>query len=305
MTARLHELVARRGAGRVTGDRAQLPGPGHSNRDRSLSLRDTGETLLWHSFAGDAQTDVVAYLDGLGAEIRWMPEREFTPRRRPRPGGARRGRAQRSVSAETARKSERARTIWSQAHAVSLGDPVWTYLTVARRLPADIVDDAARAGALRLHAGAPRRPMMVALVQDRDGRAQAIHRTYLRPDGRGKADMRSPRLMLGRVGGGAVRLGPPHNGVVALAEGIETALAFRALHGLTCWAALSAAGVQSFQPPASIDALILAIDSDDNGASAAAAERLAARLHGRMRCIVAPPSVGRDWADEWEARHAR
>ena len=48
----------------------------------------------------------------------------------------------------------------------------------------------------------------------------AIHRTYLAPDGSGKADVPKPRMMLGSVAGGAVRLGQVgEHGVVGLAEG--------------------------------------------------------------------------------------
>jgi hypothetical protein len=36
-----------------------------------------------------------------------------------------------------------------------------------------------------------------------------IHRTWLQPDGLAKASFREPRLSLGPIGGGAVRLAPP------------------------------------------------------------------------------------------------
>ena len=39
----------------------------------------------------------------------------------------------------------------------------------------------------------------------------------------------------------------PDAAELAVAEGIETALAFRDLHGLTCWAALSTTGLRRFQ----------------------------------------------------------
>jgi hypothetical protein len=56
------------------------------------------------------------------------------------------------------------------------------------------------------------------------GKNFAVHRTYLRPDGSGKAGLQGgDRLMLGAVAGGAVRLsGGPARLVVA--EGIETGL---------------------------------------------------------------------------------
>jgi len=81
--------------------------------------------------------------------------------------------------------------------------------------------------ALRFHpeawhgATARRIPALVALVNGGDG--FAVHRTYLRADGSGKAAVDPPKAMLGAVAGGAVRLtdGP---GPLVVAEGIETAL---------------------------------------------------------------------------------
>jgi hypothetical protein len=49
-------------------------------------------------------------------------------------------------------------------------------------------------------------PTMVAAVQAPDRSITGIHRTYLRADGTGKAQVPSPRKMLGTISGGAVRL---------------------------------------------------------------------------------------------------
>jgi hypothetical protein len=62
---------------------------------------------------------------------------------------------------------------------------------------------------------------MVALVEGSD--AFAVHRTYLLPDGSGKAAIDPDKMMLGAVAGGAVRLTDGPGGLV-VAEGIETAL---------------------------------------------------------------------------------
>jgi putative DNA primase/helicase len=68
-------------------------------------------------------------------------------------------------------------------------------------------------------------PALIAIVRDVEGERIAIHRTYLAPDGSGKADVPKPRMMLGSVTGGTMRLRDVgEQGVVGLAEGIETAL---------------------------------------------------------------------------------
>jgi hypothetical protein len=68
---------------------------------------------------------------------------------------------------------------------------------------------------------------MIAMVEGAGG--AAVHRTYLRADGAGKADVTQAKMMLGRCAGGAVRLsdGP---GPLVVAEGIETAPPLQ--HGL-------------------------------------------------------------------------
>ena len=68
-------------------------------------------------------------------------------------------------------------------------------------------------------------PAMVALVEHVERGPMAVHCTYLRPDGSGKADIEKPKAIFGPVGGGAVRFGMPRAGEwLAVAEGIETAL---------------------------------------------------------------------------------
>src|SRR3546814_16940027 len=65
-------------------------------------------------------------------------------------------------------------------------------------------------------------PAMVAGVQAADGRVVAIHRTYLLPNGRGKAGVSTPKMALGALTGAAVRLAATTDTVV-LCEGIEDA----------------------------------------------------------------------------------
>lgn len=146
-------------------------------------------------------------------------------------------------------------------------------------------------------------PAMLGLVRSLAGEVVALHRTYLQEDGEAvrKAAIPKPRMMLGRSGGGAVRLAPlgPH-GVVGLCEGIETGLAaMLACPGLPVWAALSTAGLeQALLPPEARRVVILA-DHDASGAGMRAAEATAAklRLEGREVSIALPPTEGDDVND--------
>lgn len=108
--------------------------------------------------------------------------------------------------------------------------------------------------------------------------------------------------MYGPVGGGAVRLAPIGlDGVLALAEGVETAAAFWALKGVPTWAALSTAGLQTFVLPAGVRRLLIGADNDDAGAGLRAARDLAERARRVCDVEVHPAPEGMDWADVAEA----
>jgi hypothetical protein len=78
-------------------------------------------------------------------------------------------------------------------------------------------------------------PMMVGAVV-RDDRLVAIHRTFLRADGTRKADLDPAKLTLGTCKGASVPLAPA-GPILAIAEGIETALSFMQATGIPTWSA--------------------------------------------------------------------
>jgi len=146
------------------------------------------------------------------------------------------------------------------------------------------------------HPTAKRFPALVAMVEGAD--AFAAHRTFLRADGLGKADVEPAKAMLGGTQGGAVRLaeGP---GPLVVAQGIETALSLASglLRGpATIWAALSTSGLRGLHLPAQAGRLTIAADGDKPGREAANA--LAERAHGLgWRVSLLPAPEGRDWND--------
>lgn len=153
-----------------------------------------------------------------------------------------------------------------------------------------------------------RLPAMVALVQDPEGNAVNVHRTFLQ-NGR-KAPLQAPRKMMrGDVpDGAAIRLGK-HDGRLGIAEGIETALAVKARFGITCWSALDAEKLAKFIPPEDVTELHIFGDHDHNFAGQCAAYRLAHRVAvrkdgPRVAGVFIPETPGKDWADEPELEHA-
>ena len=65
------------------------------------------------------------------------------------------------------------------------------------------------------------------------------------------------------------------------------------------WAAVSANGLATVQPPPGVKRIELWADRDESGTGQAAAEKAAARLYGEGFDVVVllPPQVGRDWLD--------
>ena len=210
------------------------------------------------------------------------------------------------------RKRAVLRRIWGEACPITTGDPVDTYLR-QRGLHLPLADIPA---VLRYH---PRlvyvhetgqrtdHPAMVARVDDADGHAVTLHRTYLAPDGR-KATVPEPKKLMspaisGATRGGAIRLYPASE-TLAIAEGIETALAVRLATALPVWAALCAGGLARLIVPAEV--LLVVICADHDAAGLGAAQTLAQRLLVAQRRvkILTPDTPGADWADLQEVGHA-
>jgi phage/plasmid primase-like uncharacterized protein len=143
-------------------------------------------------------------------------------------------------------------------------------------------------------------PAMVAAVQAPDRHISAVHRTYLAPDGRGKASVDEPKMSLGPLSGGAVRLcaAAPE---LAIAEGIETALSFMQATGIATWAALSTSGMCSIilpsLPLAATVYVCVDLDPKSHAGEKAAAEA-AQRFAAEGRTVkLATPLVGKDMND--------
>jgi hypothetical protein len=147
---------------------------------------------------------------------------------------------------------------------------------------------------------------MVALVTDAADRPLAMHRTWLAPGGAGKAALDPPRMTLGPVGGGAVRLCRWRPGVpLVIGEGIETSLAAGLILGVPAWAALSARNLARVPFPNGLTHLLIAADADPPGQRGAweAADGFTAR---GLRVEVLTPDADRtDFNDVLQRRLAR
>ena len=135
-------------------------------------------------------------------------------------------------------------------------------------------------------------PAVVAPVLAPDGEIVAVHRTFLDPRGAGKADVPQPKKLTlavrpGASRGAAIRLSPLAE-TLALAEGIETALAVSEATGVPVWSTVSAPGMHSIVVPTGVTTVEIWADGDESGERAA--EALATRLHaeGKQVFVLLP-----------------
>lgn len=188
-----------------------------------------------------------------------LPRPEPDPDPKPRP------------SIAPAGSPESARRLFAMSQPIS-GTVVETYL---RKRGIAVLHGT---GALRFHPRCYYRPdkhsptetwpAMIASVTGLDGRITGAQRTWLSPDGGGKASVDTPRRAMGDLLGNGVRFGQAHD-VMAAGEGIETMLSLRmVLPCLPAAAALSAAHLSAILFPTTLRRLYIARDDDPAGDSA-------------------------------------
>ena len=267
-------------AGRNT---VRCPGPGHSFRDRSLSVSFTGDDFTVFSFAGDDWKlcrDHVRDRLGLG---------DFQPTaRRPAPVII-------APAPDDRDRTQRAISIWNEARPIEQ-TPAERYLA-SRGV-------AYNGEALRWHPACPfgkeRYGCIVALVRNIvTNDPQAIHRTAIDASGR-----RRDRKALGPIGSGTVKLvdNADVTTVIAIGEGIETAMSIRNLpnmESIPVWSVISAPGIASFPALPGIEAVWIAADNDASGTGRKAAISAAERFMGANieTIIVEPLCTGTDLND--------
>lgn len=134
-------------------------------------------------------------------------------------------------------------------------------------------------------------PAMIAAVTDLNGQITGVHRTWLAPDGKGKAPVDTPRKAMGDLLGHAVRFGVPDE-VMAAGEGIESVLSVREVSlGMAMAAALSAAHLAAVAFPDALRRLYIIRDNDPAGDWAR--DSLVERAHAAgIEAIVLSPVLG-------------
>lgn len=203
--------------------------------------------------------------------------------------------------------------IWASAHPISPEDSAFAYLRsrcIMGEIPSSLKAlDALRYAQMSEEEGTWESAFyegMIAEIVNSDGQRVNLHRTYLK--GGRKAPVKNVKKVLSHdVSGCAIRLGAiREDGVLGLAEGIETALSASELFGVPVWSVIAAFNFKNFFPPKGVRKLILFADSDANFVGQREAFSAAAELRRRYPELGIevrfPDAVGCDWNDVLLAR---
>jgi putative DNA primase/helicase len=225
--------------------------PAHEDRSPSLSIAD-GENgrILVRCFAGCDGAEIIRVLKSRGLLRDSAPQRievlqPSTPEHDDR------------------QKIEFALNLWRNRRPFT-GSSAQKY--VETRIPGLIVREDWPLG---FHPTCPfgkeRLPAMLALMTDAESNEPCgVHRTALKPDGSGKAEIESPKMMLGRAKNAVVRLSPDDEVSygLGLVEGIENGLTILSCGWNPVWCALSAGGIRDFPVLQGIECLTIFADHD-------------------------------------------
>jgi len=282
----LHAIVRAVGGDLYQGGaRANIPAPGHSRCDRSISLLLSQGRLIVHGFGGadwraalqmlreQGLIDADGRVVGIGSSLAVAPDR--------------------SCRARTVRN------LWEGAAPITAASLSFSHLRRRR-----VLSDPSRIADLRHHACAPisvyreksaTRPALVAGVRAPGGDLTAVELTYLDPNGCRAVGLRLSRKTVGLVpAGAAVRLASAASEML-VAEGVMTALSAIERFELPGWALMAANNLAAWTPPDGVRQVLIAADRGAVGQGAA--ERLRRRLlaGGLGVCIRLPDPPFGDW----------
>ena len=283
----LHRIVAALGGDLYSGGRrANVPAPGHSAQDRSVSLLLTGDRVLIHGFGRSDWRIIRAHLQDLG----------FVDDAGRLTGGGRAGES--TPGPDPRLRLQTAADLWAGRRGMGGGDPAHRYLE--RRA----VQHPGAASNLGFHPEAPVSvyrphgrglPALIARISDEEDRLTAVELTYLDRNGRLASGLAVSRKTVGQVpAGAAVRLVPTAREML-VGEGVVTTLCAMDRFQLPGWALTAANNLAAWPPPAQVRRVLIAADRGAAGEGAAARLRRRLAIGGlEVRIIVPDPPFG-DW----------
>ena len=273
----LSDLIGRRTKLRPAGREHVGLCPFHSERTPSLHVNDA--TGLYHCFGCGAGGDAIRFImasEGVGFTdaLRLLGAAGLPPI-----DPEQRAKAAAEDTAARAEAIAEAAAVWDATFPPA-GTPAEVYARsrgITTPLPASIRFGRTPAWRDRETGEVgPDLPAMIGAIVDGAGDLIGVQRIFLSDGGRAKARMKRPKLSLGRVLGGALRLGPVQSEVI-VCEGPEDGLTLaQEIPGASVWVTLGTAMMPAVQYPVEVRSIVLA--GDNNAAGRAAVEQAALAL---------------------------
>lgn len=273
------------------GLRANIPAPGHSRNDRSVSLLWSNGRIVVHGFGA---ADWRAVLDDL--RQRGLIDA----------AGAPVGAGAATARATAQERMATAEALWAGGRALggSLAERHLRLRGVRRASGPALRHHPAVPAAVYAAAGTTR-PALLAAITDPAATLAAVEITYLDPGGARALRPRTSRKMVGVLPpGAAVRLDPAAAEML-VAEGVVTTLSATERFALPGWALLTTGNLAVWAPPPGVRRVLIAGDRGRPGEAACArlANRLAAAGIATTIAIPSPPFG--DWNEAAQERRGK
>lgn len=275
------------------GARANVPYPGHSRADRSLSLLLSGDRILVTCFGDGDWKEALDHLRGQGL---------IDAENRPTGSGASGANRPLPIIASNPEKLAAALRIWDGGRAIA-GTLAATHIRLRHIGRAQPGPDTARFNletplrAYRCGDRGAHRPALLLAIRDQGGDLAGLEVTYLRAGGYRDDQLRLPRKHIGAVpAGSAVRIDPAAPEML-VAEGFFTTLAASERFGLPAWALLSTRNMRAWIAPEGVTSVLIAGDNGVDGRRSAGVLAVALQAQGLRARSVLPDPPHDDWND--------
>jgi len=272
------------------GYRANIPAPGHSPADRSVSLMLRDGRIIVHTFGDGDWRTVLDHLREHGlVDAHNAPTSVSKGKARPAFG---------VVAASDVERLGAARRFWEGGRALAgtLSERHCRLRHIERALPGpEVARHNSEAPVSAYGDDRLRRPALLVGVSDTDGAFTAVEVTYLAANGRRAMDLRLSRKTVGPVPPGTAARIDPAAPEMLVAEGFFTTLSATECFGLPGWALMSTRNLRSWSAPEGVRSVLIAADRGKDGEASAETLRLRLTRQG-VRCQVAlPPEPHGDW----------
>ena len=270
------------------GLRANIPAPGHSAADRSVSLLLREGRVIVHTFGDGDWKDVLDYLRGEGLVDAHNAPTSLSQSRRAQAAGAATGLERRQAALR----------IWEAGRPLggTLSARHCAQRSISRPLPGpEVLRHGGQTPVSAYAETRHHRPALLAAISDKDGAFTAVEVTYLAPNARRAIDLRLSRKTVGpspancavRIDGAAPQM--------LVGEGLFTTLSASARFGLPAWALMSTRNLRHWRPPQGVRDVLIAADRGVDGEASAEQLRAGLVAAGLKARVALPPEGLGDW----------